>query len=349
MRRSCSIRPRVEVVGAIEPYRTVTGYVVTPVLGVIPPDLPLEPHEHEVADWFEAPLDFLLDPANQHRRSALFAGTGAPLLRDHVERSQDLGGDRGDDRQSVAQAAVALKLDAAKWRKKRGMTRLLDALGADEGLTRYVGGAVRDDLLGLPVSDIDLATRLLPDEVDRGVSRRRGSRPCRPASTMARSPRSATASRSRSPRCAATSRPTAAARPSPSPTIGRRTPRGATSPSTPCPPIRGPARCSIISAASPISSSATSASSAIRLQRIAEDHLRILRFFRFHARFGAGEPDAAALEACTARANDLMALSRERIADELLKLLGMPETRRQRLQIMLYRAILRPVLPEIET
>src|SRR5690349_22153159 len=35
----------VEVVGAIEPYRTVTGYVVTPVLGVVPPDLPLEPHE----------------------------------------------------------------------------------------------------------------------------------------------------------------------------------------------------------------------------------------------------------------------------------------------------------------
>src|SRR3954470_21423594 len=36
----------VEVVGPIEPYRTVTGYVGTPVLGVIPPDLPLEPHEH---------------------------------------------------------------------------------------------------------------------------------------------------------------------------------------------------------------------------------------------------------------------------------------------------------------
>ncbi len=65
---------QVEVVGAIEPYRTVTGYVVTPVLGVVAPDLPLAPHEHEVADWFEAPLDFLLDPANQHRRSALFQG-----------------------------------------------------------------------------------------------------------------------------------------------------------------------------------------------------------------------------------------------------------------------------------
>ena len=64
----------VEIVGAIQPYRTVTGYVVTPVLGVIPPDLPLEPHEQEVADWFEAPLRFVLDRANQHRRSALFEG-----------------------------------------------------------------------------------------------------------------------------------------------------------------------------------------------------------------------------------------------------------------------------------
>ena len=64
----------VEVVGAIEPYRTVTGYVVTPVLGVLPPDIALEPHEHEVADLFEAPLGYLLDPSNQQLRSALFQG-----------------------------------------------------------------------------------------------------------------------------------------------------------------------------------------------------------------------------------------------------------------------------------
>jgi 8-oxo-dGTP pyrophosphatase MutT (NUDIX family) len=64
----------VELVGALEPYRTVTGFVVTPVLGVIPPDLPLTPHEHEVADWFEAPLAYLIAPANQHLRSALFQG-----------------------------------------------------------------------------------------------------------------------------------------------------------------------------------------------------------------------------------------------------------------------------------
>ena len=60
---------------------------------------------------------------------------------------------------------MELKLDPEKWRAIRGMARVLDALGADEGLTRYVGGAVRDELLALPVNDVDLATRLRPEEV----------------------------------------------------------------------------------------------------------------------------------------------------------------------------------------
>jgi 8-oxo-dGTP pyrophosphatase MutT (NUDIX family) len=64
----------VELIGTGDRYRTVTDYLVTPVIGVIPPDLALESHEHEVADWFEAPLGFLLEPANQQRRSALFQG-----------------------------------------------------------------------------------------------------------------------------------------------------------------------------------------------------------------------------------------------------------------------------------
>lgn len=64
----------VEVIGQMEPYRTVTGYLVTPVLGVIPPDLELTPHDREVADWFEAPLAHLLDPANHLRKSAVFEG-----------------------------------------------------------------------------------------------------------------------------------------------------------------------------------------------------------------------------------------------------------------------------------
>ena len=64
----------VEIVDTIEPYRTVTNYLVTPVVGVVRPDLPLEPHEHEVADWFEAPLAFVTDPANHSRKSTLFQG-----------------------------------------------------------------------------------------------------------------------------------------------------------------------------------------------------------------------------------------------------------------------------------
>jgi poly(A) polymerase len=81
------------------------------------------------------------------------------------------------------------------------------------------------------------------------------------------------------------------------------------------------------------------------LQRIAEDHLRILRFFRFHARFGDAI-DAAGLEACATRANDLMALSRERIAAELLRLLVARHAVAV-VRIMLDHGIFSPVLPEV--
>jgi 8-oxo-dGTP pyrophosphatase MutT (NUDIX family) len=64
----------VTVIGAVDRYRTITGYDVTPVLGVIAPDLALIPHEAEVADVFEVPLAFLLDPANQRRTSQVWQG-----------------------------------------------------------------------------------------------------------------------------------------------------------------------------------------------------------------------------------------------------------------------------------
>lgn len=82
------------------------------------------------------------------------------------------------------------------------------------------------------------------------------------------------------------------------------------------------------------------------LTRIAEDHLRILRFFRFHARFARGAPDAEALAACAARANDLMALSRERIADEMLRILALPDPVAT-IALMVQQGIFVPVLPEI--
>lgn len=61
--------------GAADPYRTITGYHVTPIVGLVPPGLDLYPHEAEVADWFEAPLPFLLDRANHRRMSADYQGT----------------------------------------------------------------------------------------------------------------------------------------------------------------------------------------------------------------------------------------------------------------------------------
>ncbi len=67
-------RAMVEVIGEVDRYRTVTGFTVTPVLGVIPPDLLLVASEAEVASVFEVPLDFLLDPANQVEASAEWQG-----------------------------------------------------------------------------------------------------------------------------------------------------------------------------------------------------------------------------------------------------------------------------------
>lgn len=67
-------RSQVEVVGTADRYRTISGYDVTPVLGVVPPDLPLVPHEAEVAAVFEAPLRFLLDPANHREGETMLRG-----------------------------------------------------------------------------------------------------------------------------------------------------------------------------------------------------------------------------------------------------------------------------------
>ena len=240
---------------------------------------------------------------------------------------------------------MELRLDAGKWRRRRGMKRLLAALGAEQGLTRFVGGAVRDDLLGNPISDIDLATRIPPEEVVRKLEAARIK-----AVPTGIDHGTITAVSDGQPVEITTLRRDVS-------TDGRR----ATIAYTDDWKEDAARRDFTINAlsADPISGEifdyfdglADLQTRHIRfigdpLQRIAEDHLRILRFFRFHARFGAGDPDQAALAACTARANDLMALSRERIADELLKLLAAADPS-PTVAVMLGNAILAPVLPEI--
>ena len=65
---------RVRILGQADHYRTITGFGVTPVVALIPPDLPLACNPAEVDAWFEAPLGFVLDPRNQHHRQALYKG-----------------------------------------------------------------------------------------------------------------------------------------------------------------------------------------------------------------------------------------------------------------------------------
>ncbi|HKR16135.1 CoA pyrophosphatase [Rhizorhapis sp.] len=71
-------RSMVEVIGVSDRYHTFTGFDIAPVLAVVPPDLPLVPHAHEVADWFEMPLEYALDPENQVRRWIEFQGEQRP-------------------------------------------------------------------------------------------------------------------------------------------------------------------------------------------------------------------------------------------------------------------------------
>lgn len=65
---------QVRIIGLADHYRTMTGFGVTPVVGLIPPDLPLVLNPTEVEGWFEAPLAFVLDPYNHHHRQAFYKG-----------------------------------------------------------------------------------------------------------------------------------------------------------------------------------------------------------------------------------------------------------------------------------
>jgi len=239
-----------------------------------------------------------------------------------------------------------MKLPDAPWQQRSGMDRLLAALGAAAGETRWVGGCVRDTLLALEASDVDLATRLAPEQV---IARLEKARIKAVPTGLAHG--TITAVVAGKPVEVTTLRRDVA-------TDGRR----ATIAYTEDWREDAARRDFTINAlsADPASGEifdyfgglADLKAGRVRfigdpLQRIAEDHLRILRFFRFHARFGAGAPDAAALDACAGRANDLMALSRERIADEVLKLLALPDPA-PTVRLMIERGIFAPVLPETE-
>lgn len=235
-------------------------------------------------------------------------------------------------------------LPPARWQDRDGLNHLGEVLGAAQGHARFVGGAVRDTLLGLDVADVDIATRHPPEEV---LARLKAAEIRAVPTGLAHG--TITAVLNGHPVEVTTLRRDVA-------TDGRHAEVAFTDDWQ----EDAARRDFTINAlyADPLTRQvfdwfgglADLDTRTVRfigdpLRRIAEDHLRILRFFRFHARFGSSI-DAAGLDACTQRANDLMALSRERIAAELLKVLVAPGAVSV-IQLMVDHGILRAVLPEI--
>jgi len=237
-------------------------------------------------------------------------------------------------------------LPDAEWRSRPGLHRIVAALGADGGAVKIVGGAVRDTLLGLPVTDVDLATPLLPQEVTRRLE----------AAEIKVIPTgiahgTVTAVASGDHHEITTLRRDVE-------TDGRRATVAFSD------DWQGDAarRDFTINAlyADPETGAVDDYFGGIddlndgcvrfigdAATRIAEDHLRILRFYRFAARFGRGDLDPASHAAVVTARQSLKSLSRERIADELTKILALPDPRAIVGQ-MVAEGIFAVMLPELD-
>jgi poly(A) polymerase len=210
-------------------------------------------------------------------------------------------------------------LEGAAWLREGALARLLDVLGRDGEEVRVVGGAVRNALLGEPIGDIDIATTAVPPEVIRRA-KDAGFKPVptgiehgtvtvviggRPFEVTTLREDIETFGRHASVRFGRDWRKDAARRDF---TINALS---ATADGVVHDYVGGlddlaVRRVRFIGDAA---------------RRIDEDYLRILRFFRFHAAYGEGLPDARGLAACIAARAGLEQLSRERVRMELIKLL----------------------------
>jgi poly(A) polymerase len=232
-------------------------------------------------------------------------------------------------------------LETADWPQRKGLAQLVAALGAEN--MRWVGGAVRDTLLGAHVADIDCATPLTPDAVI-GRCREAGIRTVPTGidhGTVTALVEDGTVE-------VTTLRHDVS-------TDGRRATVAFASDWKDDAARRDftinalYAHPETLEISDYFGGLADLADRKVRFigdprERIAEDHLRILRYYRFQARFGA-ELDDAAEHACAELAPTLKGLSRERIADELLKLLALPDPG-ETVQRMFDRAVLHVILPE---
>lgn len=213
------------------------------------------------------------------------------------------------------------KLDAP-WMHREDLGALVAALGHENA--RYVGGAVRDSLLSLPVKDIDMATVLLPEAVIERLK----------AAAIRHVPTgidhgTVTAVLPGGPVEITTLRHDVE-------TDGRRATvafaqdwredaarRDFTINALYADPLTG-ALYDFFGGLADLEARHVRFIGDAR-QRIREDHLRILRYFRFQTRFGSQPADAESESACADLAAMLKGLSRERVGMETMNLLGLPD------------------------
>lgn len=206
----------------------------------------------------------------------------------------------------------------AAWLKHGEVARLLALLDRDGEEARVVGGAVRNALLHIPVAEIDVATTAVPEEVMRRVAAAGGR-----AIPTGVEHGTVTAVIDHHPIEVTTLRQDVE-------TFGRKA-RVVFGRDWQADAERRDFTINALSASADgtvydyVGGFDDIAAHRVRFigepqRRIEEDYLRILRFFRFHAHFGDGAPDAAGLAACIRARAGLDTLSRERVRMELLKL-----------------------------
>jgi poly(A) polymerase len=214
------------------------------------------------------------------------------------------------------------------WMTAPATAAVFDALEAEGGpdCARFVGGCVRNALVGRPIDDLDIATTLTPDRVTKALK----AASIRPVPTGI-DHGTVTAVSDRMPHEITTLRRDVS-------TDGRRATVAFTQDWAEDAQRRDFTLNALYarrdgSIFDPTGHGVADAKAGRIVfvgepeQRLTEDHLRNLRFFRFYAWFGKGAPDAAALAACAKLKDQIDSLAAERISKELLKLLAADDPR----------------------
>ncbi len=246
--------------------------------------------------------------------------------------------------------SVRDKLDRQPWMTASATRAVIEALEVrgGKGCARFVGGCVRNALIGRPVDDIDIATTLTPDEVTAALEA--GGLKAAPTGVEHGT---VTAIAERQPFEVTTLRRDVS-------TDGRRAVVAFTTDWAEDAQRRD-FRLNALYADPDEGTLYDPTGKGVEdalagrivfvgdpMVRIREDYLRILRFFRFQAWFGRGEPDAAGLAACRALKGMLSGRSAERTQKELLKLLAADDPRAA-LRLMSDAGVLASLLPFVRS